>query len=71
MLKNYFSVALIPRWPNLNHWGKGVLHIDFTDGSKYDDLSKVINKLLYTLRILNYFFYTSDFGFCCSQCTNT
>ena len=30
-----------PAWRHLYHFATGVLHIEFSDGSKYEDLSKV------------------------------
>lgn len=33
----------MPRWRNLYHFDSGALKVEFTDGSKYNDLSKVIN----------------------------
>ncbi|KZP29511.1 hypothetical protein FIBSPDRAFT_727366 [Athelia psychrophila] len=35
------QIALLPRWSGLNHFN-GVTHMLFTDGSKYEDISKVI-----------------------------
>ncbi|EKM49227.1 uncharacterized protein PHACADRAFT_201888 [Phanerochaete carnosa HHB-10118-sp] len=31
-----------PSWRGLYHFAKGVLHIEFSDGSKYEDLSKIL-----------------------------
>ncbi|EKM55198.1 uncharacterized protein PHACADRAFT_195226 [Phanerochaete carnosa HHB-10118-sp] len=31
-----------PSWQGLYHFTKGVLHIEFSDGSKYEDLSKIL-----------------------------
>ena len=33
-------MSLFPRWRGLNHFNK-VMHIDFTDGSKWEDIAKV------------------------------
>lgn len=32
----------MPRWPGLNHFNQ-VMAVAFTDGSKYEDLSKVVD----------------------------
>ncbi|GJF00192.1 hypothetical protein PsYK624_164720 [Phanerochaete sordida] len=36
------GVMKIPSWRNLTHFDRGFTQISFTDGSKYDDLAKVI-----------------------------
>ncbi|KAF7799477.1 hypothetical protein EIP86_010712, partial [Pleurotus ostreatoroseus] len=33
---------IFPRWRNLNHFGK-VLHTEFSDGSKYEDIAKCLS----------------------------
>jgi hypothetical protein len=34
-------MAAFPRWRGLNHFNQ-VMEISFTDGSKYEDISKVL-----------------------------
>ncbi|GJF00634.1 hypothetical protein PsYK624_169280 [Phanerochaete sordida] len=36
------GIMNVPRWPTLHHFEKGFTNISFTDGSKYDDLAKVM-----------------------------
>ena len=38
--QDLYRMNLFPRWRNLNHYKK-VLHIDFDDGSKFEDIAKV------------------------------
>ena len=35
-----FRMDEIPHWRGLNHFG-AIMHVSFTDGSKYEDISKV------------------------------
>ena len=34
-----------PRWPGLRHFNNGALGIPFSDGSTFEDLSKVVPKV--------------------------
>ncbi|KAH9910296.1 uncharacterized protein BXZ73DRAFT_58728, partial [Epithele typhae] len=38
----------VPRWSNLNHFSE-VTSVNFTDGSKYEDISKILVPAAYTL----------------------
>lgn len=54
-----------PVWRDLSHF-KHVVNINFNDGSKLEDLSKVCKpELDYLLRLLK---YDQDYPIYCSQC---
>lgn len=39
-MTNFRRTAALPRWRNLNHF-ESIMKVQFTDGSKYEDISKV------------------------------
>ncbi|KAI0084277.1 hypothetical protein BDY19DRAFT_1026392 [Irpex rosettiformis] len=42
-----YSVKAIPRWPKLAHFANGILTLDFADGKKWEDISKIIIHVAY------------------------
>lgn len=58
-------VSMFPRWNGLSHFSSGIMSMGFSDGSKFEDLSKV---QLFSIFLLKWQLNTThaDFYLCSS-----